>query len=365
MRVIITSPSLNSSHNISGVSAVTRFITARSTECHYIHFVLGKKDSQVRNYHWLGALFASYLKWIGVVLAEARAIVHFNVALDKRSLVRDLPLILTARCLGRRVVVHIHGGEFLAGPNAMPKWLKWLVAAALMGGPVIVLSELERKLLKGNFPRAQLFVLPNCVELEEAATFRRSYPTGEALEILFLGRIVITKGIQVLYEALAIASEAGVPFRFVMAGTGPEAESYAAKFRGLLGDRFAFLGVVTGEEKTNLLQTSQVFVLPSFFEGLPMALLESMAFGVVPIVTAVGSIPTVVADGQNGLLVQQHDPRAIAKALEQLAKDRLFLRRLSCNARRTILEGFDPDAYFAELRRIYEYGHSAGVSYSH
>ena len=148
------------------------------------------------------------------------------------------------------MVVHIHGGEFLAA-KVMPALLKWLAAIALADGPVIVLSEAEREILQAEFPQAGAVVLPNCVELGNARTFRRSYSSDEPLKILFMGRICASKGVGVLYEALAGAVTKGVRFRFVMAGAGPDADLYVAKFRELLGEEFVFHGIVGGAEKLN------------------------------------------------------------------------------------------------------------------
>lgn len=354
MRVIITSPSLNTTDNVSGVSAVTGFITSHNKSCQYVHFTLGKRDGESRNLRWLGRLLASYVKWFGMLFAETRALVHFNLALEERSLIRDLPLILAARGLRRRLIVHIHGGELFAS-KPMPAWLKHLTAIGLAGGPIIVLSEAEREVIEKRFPRAEVVVLPNCVDLNDAASFERSYDDNEAINLLFLGRISAPKGIHVLYDALAAAAAKGVRFRFVMAGAGPDADLYVARFRELLGEQFVFSGVVTGAAKERLLQECQVFVLPSFFEGLPMALLESMAFGVVPIATAVGSIPSVVVHGQNGILVQTNDSAAIVDALECLASDRQLLRTLSTNGREAMVRHCNPESYVGRLRTVYHY----------
>ncbi len=147
----------------------------------------------------------------------------------------------------------------------------------------------------------------------------------------------------------------GLRFRFVMAGAGPDADLYVAKFRELLGEEFVFHGIVGGAEKVNLLRDCQVFLLPSFFEGLPMALLESMACGMVPITTPVGSIPSVVTHGQNGLFVRQNDPAGIVEAIERLSADSSLLQTLSLNSQKSISQTCDPDAYVMQLRKIYQY----------
>lgn len=353
LRAIITSPSLSVKENVSGVSTVTSFITTHNTGYQYVHFTLGKKDGEARDYRWLARLVAVYVRWIRILFVERKALVHFNVALEQRSLTRDLPLIIAARWWRRRIIIHLHGGEFF-GFKIMPESLKRATAIALAGGPVIVLSETERQVIESRFPKAKAVVLPNCVDLGEATSFDRSYPDDEPVALLFLGRISVLKGIKVLYDAVATAMAKGIRFRFMMAGAGPDADAYVARFRELLGDRFVFSGVVRGAAKERLLRDCHVLILPSFFEGLPMALLESMAFGMVPIATAVGSIPSVVSDGYNGILVGTNDHVAIVDALERLSSDRMLLRTLSTNSRNSILRHCNPADYIARLRTVYE-----------
>jgi glycosyltransferase involved in cell wall biosynthesis len=218
-----------------------------------------------------------------------------------------------------------------------------------------VLSPLEKAWLAAKIPEARVSVLPNCVAVDDAKTFERAYPAGEPLTILYLGRISLNKGIDVIYDALKTLKERGSQVRFVLAGTGPDEALYVPQFRDLLGDAFSFRGVVTGRRKTQLLKECNVFLLPSRFEGLPMALLECMAFGLVPVTTGVGSIPTVVAHGVNGLLIQEPDAAQIVDAVGALSADKENMRRLSTNARERILNAATADSYVSALNRIYRH----------
>jgi glycosyltransferase involved in cell wall biosynthesis len=103
------------------------------------------------------------------------------------------------------------------------------------------------------------------------------------------------------------------------------------------------------------LKSCNVFLLPSFFEGMPMSLLESMAFGLVPITTAVGSIPAVVSDGTTGILLNEPDPSEVVAAIRSLAADRERMERLSRDARSHICQHFQASVYCARLNEIYQY----------
>jgi glycosyltransferase involved in cell wall biosynthesis len=253
------------------------------------------------------------------------------------------------------MIIHIHGGDYLMHKEK-PLWMTQLLKIVLSGkNPVIVLSPLEKEVLQQYVNCKSIHVLPNCVALNKANEFDRIYSDNELLMLLFLGRISVEKGIDYIYLAMKSLKGKGIKFKFFMAGKGPAEELYKQRFNDLLGTDFEFKGVVSGDQKTHLLKKCNVFLLPSFFEGLPIALLESMSFGLVPIVTNVGSIINVVNDGINGMIVNSHSSEDIAFAVEKLSKEKEYLKELSINARQYIFSNFKPEAYISRLNEIYNY----------
>lgn len=363
MTIIITSPSLNTSRNVSGISSMTQLIISLNSSYRYRHFTIGKSDCDFRGLMWFFNTVASYFKWISVLFIDHLIIIHFNIAFDMRGLIRDLPLILISRLLRRRMVIHIHGGEFLTC-RRMPDGLKAFVSFSLGKGPIIVLSEIERAALSKVINNKNIIVLPNCIGLNEAKAFSRTYTAVEPLKLLFLGRISESKGIGVIYHALKSLCNQGKKFRFVMAGSGPDESVYVRKFREMLGDAFEFTGVVAGAEKTELLKRCNVFLLPSFFEGLPVALLESMSFGLVPITTNVGSISSFISDGLNGLIVAKNSAADVVSAIDRLSADSRYMTSLSCNARQYVFEHCDSDVYLRKLNAIYEHDYRIVIAQS-
>jgi glycosyltransferase involved in cell wall biosynthesis len=355
MDIIITSPSLNRNQNISGISSVTEFIISRNTVNKYIHFELGKKDSDNRNLIWFLRILRAYVKWFYIMFAQRDFLIHFNFALSKPSIIRDSPLIMLARLFRRRMIIHLHGGEYLMHKQ-MPTWMKHIIKYDLSdSNPKIVLSAIEEEVLKYEFQCNKVYVLPNCIELEEATRFNRTYSNVEKLKLLFIGRITIDKGIDTIYQACERLKQKRIKFNFVMAGKGSEEKVYAQKFDELLGEDFNYCGVVSGSQKAKLLQTCDVFILPSLFEGLPIALLESMSFGLVPVTTNVGSIKHVIVNEINGIIVNKQASEEIVSAIEKLSDDREYMMKLSKNARQYIFDNYKPDAYIARLNEIYEY----------
>jgi glycosyltransferase involved in cell wall biosynthesis len=355
MRIIITSPSLNTNHNVSGISSVTNFIISSNPDNEYIHFIIGRKDNEKRNLSWFLRILGVYIKWLHLMVTQRAVLIHFNLALSEDSIIRDSPLIILARLFCKRMIIHIHGGDFLMHKKK-PLWMTRLLKIVLSGkNPIVVLSPIEKEVLQESNNCKNIYVLPNCIALNEANDFDRIYSDSEPLKLLFLGRISVEKGIDYIYLAMESLKAKGIKFMFFMAGKGPEEINYNQKFENLLGKDFEFKGVVSGVQKSDLLKKCDVFLLPSFFEGLPMALLESMSFGLVPVVTNVGSIKYVVNDGINGMMVNSHSSEDIAFAIEKLSKEKEHLRELSKNARQYIFSNFKPEVYISRLNEIYDY----------
>jgi glycosyltransferase involved in cell wall biosynthesis len=350
--IIITAPSLNTKENVSGISSVTNFIIDNNSSCVYTHFEVGRKDGEKRNIGWFFKLVKLIFSWMFTVASKKIVLIHFNFALNKASIIRDAPLIYIARLLQKKMVIHLHGGEYLT-KTEIPGAIRFILKPLFSGkNPVMVLSPIEKEALIEKYAAKNVYVLPNCVDLAEAINFKRTYNNGP-LGILFLGRIEVAKGLESIYKGLAILKQKQVPFNFFLAGKGADEKEYIEKFGTLLNGQFHFKSVVSGIDKTNLLKISDVFLLPSLSEGLPMSLLESMSFGIVPVVTSVGSMKYVVENEQNGIILQNDPGGEIAAAIEKFAGDNSSLQRLSINAGEFIFKNYNPAVYVADLNRIY------------
>jgi len=200
-------------------------------------------------------------------------------------------------------------------------------------------------------PRIEIDVLPNPVNLEELRLAPR--PARTTGLILFLGWYVRSKGVFDLIEALAQLRERHPELRAVFGGyKATHSVRRAVRARGLR-DKVEVCGWLDRSAVTRLLHSCAIFALPSYSEGLPMALLEAMACG-APIVTCpVGGIPEVAREGRNALYVQPGDIQGLVEALHRLLADSAIrFSQSECNeadARR-----FDVGPLMARLEENYE-----------
>jgi glycosyltransferase involved in cell wall biosynthesis len=353
-RVIITSPSLDANLNIGGISTVTGFLIKHNVKYRYLHFELGKRDNEKRTVFYFFRLIKVCIHWCFLMITERKVLVHFNFALEKRSLFRDAPLIFFAHLLGKRMIIHVHGGYYL-GKEDMPVWVRKVLITILSGSePKVVLSTDEQELIARKFMAENVFVLPNSLEIKEAKEFKKMHPYKDVVKLLFIGRIVKDKGLEFILQALKLLKEKNIPFKFIMAGTGEDKDEYVSGFSELLGPDFEYRGIVSGVSKTMLLKECDIFLLPSFYEGLPVSLLECMSFAMIPVVTSVGSIKNVVSDEYNGIIVRKHSSEDISEAIIRLINSNDLSEMLATNAQQYIFENFNPEAYIEKLNYIYD-----------
>jgi glycosyltransferase involved in cell wall biosynthesis len=114
-----------------------------------------------------------------------------------------------------------------------------------------------------------------------------------------------------------------------------------------------FAGPADGERLAKLFGEADVLVLASHAEGLPYALLEAMAAGVVPVVTRVGAMPDVVQAGVHGLFVPPGDAAAIGAAIGELARDRSRLARMSAACRERVAAGYSVERLANDFITLY------------
>ena len=169
--------------------------------------------------------------------------------------------------------------------------------------------------------------------------------------LVFAGRLGPQKAVGVLLEALRRISDVTL----VIAGDGPERPTLERRVAELgLDARVRFLGSVPRETVLRLFRASDASVLPSAWENFPHTVVEALAVGCPVIATAVGGVPEVVRDGENGLLVPPGDAAALADAIERFFGDASLRERLRGAAARSV-EGYSEEAVFtaieAELRK--------------
>ncbi|MDB5318294.1 MAG: glycosyl transferase family 1 [Rhodospirillales bacterium] len=246
-------------------------------------------------------------------------LLHINMT-EYGSVARKLILLQLGRALGIPSVIHMHAANFVA----FFEWLPPLVQRAVvrsMGHArrIVVLGRFWAEYMEriGISP-VRITIIRNAVPGPETALVREGSGT---CRILFLGALTERKGIPELIQAAGSEAMRGLDWVMLIAGNGDPDPWRAQAVRLGVEDRVRFIGWVDSPRARNLLTESDIFVLPSRNEGLPMAILEAMAFGLPVVATPVGDIREAVEHGVTGLISPTQDPGALADALARLVRD--------------------------------------------
>jgi glycosyltransferase involved in cell wall biosynthesis len=192
-------------------------------------------------------------------------------------------------------------------------------------------------------PAARIFTIHEAVN---PVFFANAGSPASAPTLLFVGSLVPWKGLDYLLEAVAAVRQAcpALRLRVVGGGTATAVTHYRQVARQLdLEPVVEFCGVLTAPEIARLHRDTQVFVLPSQNDNSPNALAEAMVSGLPVVATRVGGIPSMIDDGQTGVLVPWAQPALLAKTILWLLKQPEERQRLGANARRVARERHGPE----------------------
>jgi glycosyltransferase involved in cell wall biosynthesis len=276
-------------------------------------------------------------------------LVHVHATV-RGSMYRKATCVLAAKALRRTVVLHVHSGPgdvatFRARLGGLS--LALIRRAFRRADVVLAVSAASALALAEAFGAEEIVVVPNAVPVVDLGGERKR-GEGPPLAVYLGGFANPVKGGEVMFAALREPGAAQL--RFVLAGPGeppgggrglPDPPP-AAEWRGWLEEA----------EKDALLREAEVFVLASTSEGLPMALLEAMSYGLAIVATAVGGVPDVVADEEQALVVAPGDAAALAAALGRLGADPELRARLGAAALARSAD-FSPDAVAERISAVY------------
>jgi glycosyltransferase involved in cell wall biosynthesis len=297
--------------------------------------------------------FLITLVWVGQLLVYRPHIAHVHTNSYSGFYVKGLLTVL-ARLSGAKTIFHIHGGAFKKfygnAPWFMRALIRWMIN---INSAVIVLSkEWKQYFASIGVDTSKLIVLTNSVFVPDLT--EKTEKSSE-VTVLFLNRLEKDKGVYELVEAIDRNRNETRSCRYILAG--PKAHRWQAvdeKIRQLnLNDCVQMPGAVFGDAKDEIYRKADIYVLPSYIEGMPIGLLEAMSYGLACITTPVGGIPDIVDDGRNALLVKPGDVGALAESLKRLILDSQLRKRLGEEARATVVAKYNWQQRASEIAQLY------------
>ncbi len=270
--------------------------------------------------------------------ARDQDIVHIHSALAPGvTVVRAGLLAFAARLRGCAVIVHAHGGNIETWLNSRRR--RTLMRLAMVPAHrVVAVWTAGRVALAAALGEQRVSLIDNGVD---AGRFTEPEPAHHPPRILYVGLLTPRKGVLDLLGASQILRDRGVEHELLLLGGTPdEGPAAAVPIHTAAAGSATLLGTRAPEEMPRAYATADVFCLPSWWEAMPLSVLEAMAAGLPVVATDVGDVSRALGDGAAGSVVPLHAPDQLAKALEPLLCDPDLRRRMGTAARLRVEEHF-------------------------
>ncbi|MFH1387070.1 MAG: glycosyltransferase [bacterium] len=223
---------------------------------------------------------------------------------------------------------------------------------------IMVLSKQIRQRAWRVFgPESKVAVIPNCIPDPYISTNISTNQRLETNEVIIgsLGRLSHEKGYDVLIKAIKNLTDKGLKIKCLIGGEGVERRNLELLVSSLgIKEKVSFVGMVSEDSISGFISNNDIFVLPSRTEGMPNSLLYAMGMRKPIIATSVGSVPEVVKDGINAILVPPEEPASLAGAIVKLYNDKVKRLSFGEQSRKLYLEHFTPEVVWPKWNEIYK-----------
>ncbi|MBN2105978.1 MAG: glycosyltransferase family 4 protein [Deltaproteobacteria bacterium] len=267
-----------------------------------------------------------------------------------------VPAVLFGFCSGKKVLLRLEcGGAYGDFQRMAPlKFRKLIIWSSKRAHRILAISsEIEHELLLHGFPQKKIQRISNSVDIRRFAPC--DYQKEKTMPVIScIGRLEKQKGIDLLLNALKIISDRGVAYAACIVGDGPQRAELVGRVHQLgLSDTVTFAGLQ--QDVAPYFRKTDILVMPSRFEGLPLVLLEAMASGLAIVATSVGGMPDVLdpqhvrnsrddyAVCESGILVPPENPELLAEAIQALLRSPDLRKSLGANARQNIIRTYALD----------------------
>lgn len=276
-------------------------------------------------------------------------IVHIHMA-SRISTFRKGIYVRIAKKINKKVIIHIHGAEYRIFFEECNKRQKKYVRKTLsLADKIIVLSEEWKEYFSNIVDEKKIVVLYNSIILPN--DFEKNTETHK---FLFLGRIGKRKGI---YDLIEVIERLLIDYPDIELYVGGDGEIEKVKKiieNKKMKNNVHILGWISGKQREKYLKECTFYVLPSYNEGMPMSVIEGMAYKNIVISTKVGGIPKVIQNKENGIIIEPGDKEKLYESINLLLNNTELRKKISNNARITVKEKFNIENNIKKLIEVYK-----------
>lgn len=290
-----------------------------------------------------------YICFPFILLFNDIKLIHFNASM-KSNFFRKIYFLIMGKLCGKKVILHMH--------SAMPKeyfkhkydFIEDKINKLVFDSydAIIVISEYWSTVMK-NYTNRPVFLIYNPIPIPK--TLLKRNMQNDKIKVFTMHDLNKQKGTYDIIEATKYIQNPNVIINLY--GNGNIEELQKIIDNNNLQEKIVIKGLVTNEEKTSVYKESDIYILPSYKEGMPISVLEAMTYGLPIISTPIGATSEAVEDGINGFLIQPGDYKALAEKIDLLAGDKKLREKMGQESYRIAKENFDIDVIIKQLQEIY------------
>ena len=261
-------------------------------------------------------------------------------------------MVVFAALFGKRVILHIHGAEFILFYQKGGWLVKRFIRAILKQCDcILALSNQWKNDLQCISPDSDIRVIYNPTIVRDRYSTGPCSESDSPVKFLFMGRIGKRKGVYDILESLQYIQSRN--FEIQLYGDG-DLEPVEALIRRLqLQGQVKLCGWIDGETKDAVFRQADVLLLPSYNEGLPISVLEALAYGLPVLSTEVGGISEAVEEGVNGFLIQPGQCKVLAERMERLCASASIRKQMGQSGYELAKFRFDLPIIIEKLEALY------------
>ena len=299
----------------------------------------------------------SIFRFFQLVLFRNIKLLHIHSSADI-SFVRKSIFVILGKVFNKKIIIHIHSSKFYDFFMSENKFLTSYIRLVFYSCDLVIVlcNDWEQK-LKTKYPKANIKRLVNPVVLPEENIKIYQASISAKFTILFVGFFIESKGIKDLLKVARMIKDKNIiDLKIQIAGKG-ELENYIKQFieENKLQDLVVLVGWISGKKKEELFRSSDVFVLPSYKEGMPISILEAMSYGLPVISTNIAGIPDVITDGENGYMIIPGDTTELYNKIIYLKENKQLLDQVRINNLKVIKDYSDEHVFNMLVNKYNEY----------
>lgn len=288
------------------------------------------------------------IKYIFILLTnENIKLIHIHIA-SRGSFLRKYFSFRIAKIFKKKIIFHVHGAKFDVFYNKSPYIIQKIITNSFnFADLILVLSDEWKNKISNICSNKNIQILYNPAVIKKLNPIESDF-----INILFMGRLEKRKGTYNIIESAKFIQNPNIVIDLYGDGEIEKCEKLINDNN--LSQKVKIKGWISGSQKEEVFQNSDVLILPSYHEGLPMSILEAMSYGLPIISTPVGGIPEAVEDGVNGFLIQPGDSKALAEKIDLLANDKELREKMGRESYKIAKEKFDINVIIKQLQGIYD-----------